>query len=80
MKPKLAQGITTEIIGQDGLSIYPLSTEIAQPMKNRISGLLGKVEISFDWDSFSAYCDRLEKNGLGTNIAVLGPMEIFELW
>lgn len=73
MTPKLAQGITTEVIGQDGLSIFPLSPDITQSMRNRISGLLGKAEFSFHWNSFSEYCDKLEAGGIGTNIVALAP-------
>lgn len=73
IKQKIMQGITTEVIGQDGLSIYPLSDETRDSMRKRVSGLLGKVDFKFRWNSLSEYFEQLENNGVGTNVVALVP-------
>ncbi|WP_294403243.1 amidohydrolase family protein [uncultured Clostridium sp.] len=46
--PKLHQGITTEILGQDGVSMAPLPIEYIEAWKKNISGLDGKND-DIDW-------------------------------
>lgn len=46
--PKLEQGITTEVLGQDGISMAPLPLKYIAPWQKNIAGLDGKDE-SLDW-------------------------------
>lgn len=39
--PKLHQGITTEVLGQDGISMAPLPIEYIEPWKKNLAGLDG---------------------------------------
>ncbi|MFQ5822326.1 MAG: amidohydrolase family protein, partial [Candidatus Heimdallarchaeota archaeon] len=70
---KIMQGITTEILGQDGLSVAPLPVHIFESWKKRLAGLLGTPNIEWDWVSVGDYFQRLERSGITTNVAYLVP-------
>ena len=61
---KIYQGITTEITGE-GESVAPLNDAIRRSGKKRFD-LLG---IEPDWQTFRQYFARLEKQGIGINVA-----------
>jgi len=70
---KLRQGITTSLIGQDGLSVAPLRDEVKEEMRLRVSGLLGKYIDSWPWNSMEEYLGYLAKAGPSTNYMMLVP-------
>lgn len=47
----LQQGVTTEIIGQDGLSYAPMSKENIAMYTKYLAGLNGKPDIAYDWST-----------------------------
>ncbi len=61
---KIYQGITTEITGEGG-SIAPLNDAIIQADKTKFDHL----KITPDWRTFREYFARLEKQGIGINVA-----------
>jgi N-acyl-D-amino-acid deacylase len=61
---KIFQGITTEITGE-GSSIAPQSTELLRADR----GGYAHYGIKPDWTTFSQYFARLEKQGIGINLA-----------
>ena len=61
---KIYQGITTEITGE-GESVAPLNDAIRRSGKRQLD-LLG---IQADWQTFREYFARLEKQGIGINVA-----------
>src|SRR5215468_3077845 len=61
---KIYQGITTEITGEGG-SVAPLNEEIIQAKKIQYEHL----KITPDWRTFRQYFARLEKQGMGINLA-----------
>jgi N-acyl-D-amino-acid deacylase len=61
---KIYQGITTEITGE-GESVAPLNEAIRRAAKRQFA-LLG---IEPDWQTFRQYFARLEKQGIGINVA-----------
>jgi len=61
---KIYQGITTEITGE-GESVAPLNDAIRRSAKKQFD-LLG---IEPDWQTFRQYFARLEKQGIGINVA-----------
>ncbi len=70
-EPKVRQGVTTEVIGVDGLSYAPLDTpEHLAELVEMNAGLDGHPDIAFDWDSVSSYLDRFDR-GTSVNIAFL---------
>jgi N-acyl-D-amino-acid deacylase len=61
---KIYQGITTEITGEGG-SAAPLNDSIIQADKTKYEHL----KITPDWRTFREYFARLEKQGIGINVA-----------
>lgn len=74
LAPKLMQGITTEVLGQDGIALAPLPSAYISPWRKNLAGLDGDKE-DFDWNFHTTanYLKLLEKNGSGTNLCYLIP-------
>ena len=70
-EPKVRQGITTELVGVDGLSYAPfLENRDLQMLREMNAGLDGDPDgVGFDWSSIASYLDRLD--GRGLNVATL---------
>jgi N-acyl-D-amino-acid deacylase len=71
--PKLMQGVTTDLLGQDGIGPAPLRTDLAGPWKGYLSGLAGHGPDHWDWQSFDDYLNRLSSRATGINLATLLP-------
>ncbi|MET9729131.1 D-aminoacylase [Streptomyces sp. NPDC006458] len=70
---KAAQGVTLEVIGQDGLSYAPVDDRTLEEVRRAITGWNGYGDdIDFDWRSVGAYLDRLD-GGIAVNAAYLVP-------
>ena len=70
-EPKVRQGVTTEVVGVDGLSYAPFlnQTDLAM-LREMNAGLDGDpVGVAFDWSSVGSYLDRLD--GRSLNVATL---------
>ncbi|MFF6785630.1 amidohydrolase family protein [Streptomyces sp. NPDC012510] len=68
---KAAQGVTLEVIGQDGLSYAPVDDRTLEEVRRAITGWNGYGEdIDFDWRSVGEYLDRLDHGFGGEGIAV----------
>lgn len=72
--PKLHQGITTEVLGQDGISMSPLPAEYIGPWKKNLAGLDGTDE-KLDWSfrDTENYLRLIEKAGPALNESYLLP-------
>ena len=69
-EPKVRQGVTTEVIGVDGLSYAPLpGREDLEALVRMNAGLDGRPPIAMDWDTTTAYLDRLD--GCAVNVALM---------
>lgn len=74
VEPKIRQGITTEILGQDGISMAPLPKEYVSPWRKNLAGLDGDSdEINWDWETTDRYLDMIAENGTGPNELYLVP-------
>ena len=71
-EPKTRQGVTTEVIGVDGLGYAPLSKRNMQMMLTRNSGLDGYPELDYDWTTIPQYLGRF-RHTVANNIAYLIP-------
>ncbi|UGY93355.1 N-acyl-D-amino-acid deacylase family protein [Streptomyces gobiensis] len=70
---KLAQGVTLEVIGQDGLSYAPVDDRTLAEVRRAITGWNGDgADIDFDWRTVGEYLDRLDQ-GIAVNAAYLIP-------
>jgi N-acyl-D-amino-acid deacylase len=71
---KIHQGVTTEVIGNCGLTLAPLSNTHRRELQDYLSTTLGisEAEVSnWDWTSFGEYLDHLRREPLGINLAPL---------
>ncbi|GHF14418.1 D-aminoacylase [Streptomyces griseoluteus] len=70
---KAAQGVTLEVLGQDGLSYAPVDDRTLQEVRRAITGWNGYGDdLDFDWRSVGEYLDRLDQ-GIAVNAAYLIP-------
>ncbi|MFH0521461.1 amidohydrolase family protein [Streptomyces sp. M41] len=70
---KAAQGVTLEVIGQDGLSYAPVDDRTLAEVRRAITGWNGSGDdIDFDWRTVGEYLDRLDR-GIAVNAAYLIP-------
>ncbi|MET9432671.1 D-aminoacylase [Streptomyces sp. NPDC006551] len=68
---KAAQGVTLEVLGQDGLSYAPVDDRTLAEVRRAITGWNGDgSDIDFDWRSVGEYLDRLDRSHGGQGIAV----------
>ncbi|MFC8668892.1 amidohydrolase family protein [Streptomyces sp. NPDC057199] len=68
---KVAQGVTLEVIGQDGLSYAPVDDRTLAEVRRAITGWNGNGDdIDFSWRSVGEYLDRLDHGFDGEGIAV----------
>ncbi|MFC9271384.1 N-acyl-D-amino-acid deacylase family protein [Streptomyces zhihengii] len=71
---KAAQGVTLEVLGQDGLSYAPVDDTTLDAVRRAITGWNGDGgDIDFDWRSVGGYLDRLDRQGIAVNAAYLVP-------
>jgi N-acyl-D-amino-acid deacylase len=69
-EPKVRQGITTELVGVDGLSYAPFANAgDLEDLVHMNAGLDGRPDIRTDWRTTADYLDRLE--GASLNVAML---------
>ncbi|SDN31718.1 N-acyl-D-amino-acid deacylase family protein [Actinacidiphila guanduensis] len=70
---KVAQGVTLEVLGQDGLSYAPVDDAVLPPLREQIAGWNGPGEdADFTWRGVGEYLDRLDE-GVAVNAAYLVP-------
>lgn len=73
LHPKLFQGITTELLAQDGMGPAPVDEATLAPWRKAMSGLEGKCDFEWTWRSVKDYLAVVEKLPLGPNLAYLAP-------
>lgn len=69
---KVRQGITLDVLGQDGISVAPVRDEDVEHIKKQLAGLLGNPDVPRDWRSVADYLNVLDK-GAGLNTSYLVP-------
>ncbi|MEU0952607.1 D-aminoacylase [Streptomyces niveus] len=71
---KAAQGVTLEVIGQDGLSYAPVDDATLAEVRRAITGWNGggpgDTSVDFDWRTVGEFLDRLDHGFDGRGIAV----------
>lgn len=70
---KISQGVTTELLGQDGLSYAPVDDVTLTGVRQQIAGWNDNPpDFDFSWRTVGEYLDRLD-TGIATNAAYLVP-------
>ncbi|MEO6725163.1 MAG: D-aminoacylase [Blastocatellia bacterium] len=70
---KLAQGITTTIIGNCGLGCAPIANAEAEATLRAVNAWMTPEPVEWRWRTVGEYLNRLEEKGLALNIATLVP-------
>ena len=71
---KLRQGITLEVLGQDGISVAPLRPNHIPDTRRQLAGLLGHLpEEEWRWERVRDYLKALEDSRPAINLAYLVP-------
>ncbi|MCM0648211.1 D-aminoacylase [Clostridium swellfunianum] len=71
---KIRQGITTELLGQDGISMAPLPKQYISSWRKNLAGLDGDSdEIDWNYETTDNYLKMMENNGVGLNQSYLVP-------
>ncbi|MET9491329.1 D-aminoacylase [Nocardia sp. NPDC006630] len=77
---KLSQGITTEVLGQDGLSYAPIDDAALAVVRRQIAGWNGNpADLDFSWRTVAEYLDRLDTARISPNAAYLVPQGTLRL-
>lgn len=72
--PKVMQGITTEVLGQDGISMAPLPTQYISPWRKNLAGLDGDSDqIDWTFKNTENYLNMIDTVKPGLNECYLVP-------
>lgn len=67
---KIRQGITTEVIGNCGVSAAPLNDLMKEEVK-KTTPLIEEAELRLDWSTMKGYLSRLSGQGVAVNVVPL---------
>ncbi|MDO4267206.1 MAG: D-aminoacylase [Eubacteriales bacterium] len=68
---RLQQGFTTEVIGNCGVSVAPVSGQYKADWETYSKPLLSNMEVPYNWHSYEEYLQEMEKEELCLNLAGL---------
>ncbi len=69
-RPKLLQGVTTEVIGVDGISYAPIDNTELRDLVDYNAGLDGRPDIAYDWDTVESYLEKFRR-AASVNVALM---------
>ena len=67
--PKIMQGITTENVVLDSMSVAPISDKNKEPWSTSISGLDGVAQKPWGWNGFASYLNALDAAKPSVNLS-----------
>jgi N-acyl-D-amino-acid deacylase len=70
---KVRQGITLEVLGQDGISVAPVRAEDRDAARQKLAGLLGDFGVEWKWTSVAGYLLRIAAARPASDFAYLAP-------
>ncbi|WCK52356.1 D-aminoacylase [Aneurinibacillus sp. Ricciae_BoGa-3] len=68
-KGKIMQGVTTEVIGNCGMSAFPVRAENAPLLKKYVSSIFGDIE--WNWSNLAEFAEVTTSRGIVTNMIPL---------
>lgn len=80
LEPKVRQGITTDLLNQDGISVAPVRREQVASWRRYIAGLDGDPPIEWTWQTFDEYLEAVAAARPGLNMASLVPQGNIRQW
>jgi N-acyl-D-amino-acid deacylase len=70
LEGRVRQGITTEILGNCGISVTPI-TDQSRGLMKAVTGWMSPGDLPWDWENMGAYLLLLEKKGVPVNVGTL---------
>lgn len=70
-EPKILQGVTTELVGQDGCGPAPVRPDFVARRRENLAPLDGDPNLDWDWPTFASYLEALARRPGATNVAAL---------
>ena len=70
---KLTQGVTTEVLGQDGVSVAPIPERLKAEWADRLEPLDGATDEPWPWVTIGRYLTELEAAEPAVNVAYYAP-------
>lgn len=71
--PKLLQGCTAQIFGQDGISVAPVAEHDVEPFASFVAGLDGSLNpATWTWRNFAEYLEALRRHSSTRTRALVG--------
>ena len=58
---KARQGVTLDVLGQDGISVAPLRPSDREAVRRKLAGLLGDPDCAWSWEHVGEYLDLLDR-------------------
>ncbi|MBK5189223.1 MAG: amidohydrolase family protein, partial [Gemmatimonadaceae bacterium] len=65
---KVGQGVTLEVVGQDGLGYAPVTDEVMAQTRGQIAGWNGDPDLDYTWRSVADYLALVDR-GAPVNVA-----------
>jgi len=75
---KIRQGVTTEIAGNCGFSVFPVNNESLPAVKDYTRFFPG--EISWQWSDYQGYLQEMAKKGIACNFASHAGHGMIRIW
>jgi N-acyl-D-amino-acid deacylase len=69
---KIRQGVTTDVVGHDGLGLAPITARTREILKKQLTGWNGTLDREWEWGTITTYLDQFE-NRVAVNIATHVP-------
>ncbi|MER7669648.1 D-aminoacylase [Kitasatospora sp. NPDC096128] len=71
---KVTQGVTCEVLGQDGLSYAPADDTTLPELRRQLAGWNGDpADFDWDWRDVAGYLDRIDRTRIAVNACYLVP-------
>ncbi|MFJ4190675.1 amidohydrolase family protein [Kitasatospora sp. NPDC089509] len=71
---KVTQGVTCEVLGQDGLSYAPVDDTTLPALRRQLAGWNGDpADFDWDWRDVAGYLDRIDRTRVAVNACYLVP-------
>jgi len=68
---KVSQGVTTEILGNCGLSVFPKVDKYKNDLQEYFDPLTGPYQLDWNWSGLKSLSKKIEENGLLSNVGSL---------
>ncbi len=69
---KIRQGVTTDVLGHDGLGLAPITPHVASVLQRQLAGWNGQLSREWQWGTLSTYLDQFDERA-AVNVAAHVP-------